>query len=271
MRHYHLAQINVGRLIAPRESPQIAGFMELLDPVNRIAEQSPGFVWRLQTDEGNATGVRAFDDPAILMNFSVWESIETLRDFTYKTVHTEPLRRRAEWFHKMDVPHMALWWIPAGHIPTPTDAAERMEYLQKHGESPVAFTFSKRFPAPDAPAAEPAPAAISLDNRRFAVQTASGGDCNAATQFHYRQSGSRVWATYEGGDVRFGSLVAVTDASGGLDMRYHHVDASDVLRTGVCYARPEIVDGGRLRLHEKWRRTSGESFEGETVVAEVPS
>jgi len=266
MRHYHLAQMNIARMVAPLDSPAMAGFVALLDPVNRQAEQSPGFVWRLQ----EATTVQAFEDPAMLVNFSIWESIEALREFTYKTSHTEPLRRRGEWFERGSNA-LAMWWIPAGHIPSVADGRDRIEFQKKHGDTQIAFSFRRRFDAPEAPAAEPAPPAISLDNRRFAIHSATAGDGTAATRFLYRQSGSRVLATYQGGDVRFGSLVAVTDSSGGLDMRYHHVDRDDVLRTGTCYSRPEIGESGRLRLHEKWRRTGGQPVAGDSILTEIGS
>src|SRR5262249_7123496 len=126
-------------------------------------------------------------------------------------------------------------------------------------------------PAPEAPAAEATDAPISYDNRRFVVRASTpNGACNSETHFHYRQNGSRVWATYEGGPVRFGSLVAVTDASGALDMRYHHVDGDSTFRTGICHSRPEMLESGRLRLHEKWRWTNGDFCEGETVIEEIP-
>ncbi len=138
---------------APLDSPKMAGFVALLDPVNRLAEQSPGYVWRLQGDEGNATAIQAFEDPLILVNFSIWESIEALREFTYKTGHTEPLRRRGEWFDKATAPQFALWWIAAGHIPSVADAKVRLEHLRKHGPTPFAFTFAQPFDAPSSSAA----------------------------------------------------------------------------------------------------------------------
>jgi len=269
MRHYHLAQINVGRIRGPIDSGIMAEFVANLDPVNAVAEKSPGFLWRFQTEEGNATSVQIFDDPMQLLNFSVWESIETLSDFVYKSAHTPFLRRRFEWFEKFEKPYVAMWWVPAGYIPTVFEARDRLEFLQRHGETPVAFSFRKRFPAPDAPqsaaAAEPP---FSYHDRKFAVQiNSAGAHCTPETRFHYRQSGPRVWATYQGGDVRFGSLVAVTDASGGLDMRYHHVDPTGTLRTGTCQSRPEFVDGC-LRLYETWRRTS-DDLSGHSILEEI--
>jgi len=145
---FHLAQINIGRLIAPIDDPRIADFMAQLAPINALADCAPGFVWRLQTESGNATDVRFNDDPLVHVNMSVWESVEALQDFTYRSRHTEPLRDRAKWFEKMDKPHYCLWWIPAGHIPTVAEGRERLEHFQEHGATPYAFWFSEQFPAP---------------------------------------------------------------------------------------------------------------------------
>jgi hypothetical protein len=123
-------------------------FMAALDPINALAEQSPGFVWRFQTGEGNATALRPYDDDRIMVNFSVWEHAASLHDFVYKTVHARIMARRREWFEKMTDPFMVLWWVPAGHRPTIGEAIERLEKLRAHGETPEAFTFKRLFPAP---------------------------------------------------------------------------------------------------------------------------
>lgn len=270
MIHYHLAQINIGRMLGPIDSAVMAEFVANLDPVNQIADGSPGFVWRLQTEAGDATSVDVFDDPLVIVNFSVWESVDTLREFVYKSGHTLRLRRRSEWFEKPSQAHMAMWWVPAGHIPSVAEARERLDFRQKCGDTPVAFSFGKSFPAPDVPSGGASPSPISYGNRRFAVHiNSSNGNCTRATLFRYHQSGPRVWATYEGGPVRFGSLVAVTDHLGGLDMRYHHVGTADVFRTGACYSRPEVLEDGRLRLHETWHWTNGDNSEGETILDEI--
>jgi hypothetical protein len=146
---YHLAQINIGRLRAPVDSPIVAEFMAALEPINAIADASPGFVWRLQTEDGNATSIRPFEDDEILVNMSVWESIEALGDYVYRSAHTPFMRRRREWFHHMAEAYLALWWVPAGHIPTTAEAAERLRHLQEHGPTAHAFTFRSPFPAPD--------------------------------------------------------------------------------------------------------------------------
>ena len=142
---YELAQVNIGRLLAPVESPQIAEFVAALDPINRLADTSPGFVWRLQTAEGNATAIHSFDDELIISNMSVWESIEALRAFVYTTAHTGIMRRRREWFETYVTSYMALWWVPAGHRPTIEEAKERLAALDRDGPTPFAFTFRQPF------------------------------------------------------------------------------------------------------------------------------
>ena len=122
-RRYHLAQVNIGRLRGPIDSPLLRDFVELLEPVNRLADRSPGFVWRLQTEDGNATAIRPFQDEAIAVNMSVWESVEALGAFVYESRHLDVLRRRKEWFERMTEAYLALWWVPAGTIPTVGDRA----------------------------------------------------------------------------------------------------------------------------------------------------
>jgi heme-degrading monooxygenase HmoA len=146
---HHLAQVNIGRLLAPIDDPRIAGFVAQLDEINALADRSPGFVWRLQSDSGNATDVPYNDDPTVMVNMSVWESIEALRDYVYASKHIEVFRRRAEWFEKMTKPYYCLWWVPAGHIPTVAEARERLEHYQRHGATPHSFWFSQRYPAPE--------------------------------------------------------------------------------------------------------------------------
>lgn len=144
-RRWHLAQLNVGRMVAPTSAPEVAEFMAALDPINALAEAAPGFVWRLQTETGNATDIHAFDDPLFLLNMSVWESIDTLRAFTYTSAHTDVLRRRRDWFDRLDTAHLVLWWVPAGHVPTIAEALERLERLRRDGPTPAAFTFRVPF------------------------------------------------------------------------------------------------------------------------------
>jgi hypothetical protein len=146
---HHLAQLNIGRLHAPIDSPVIREFADALDPVNALAEASPGFVWRLQDDEGNATSFRPYEDDLVAINLTVWESVETLADFAYRTDHAAYLRRRREWFERMEDAYLVLWWVPAGHRPTIEEAVARLEHLREHGPTPTAFTFRHRFAPED--------------------------------------------------------------------------------------------------------------------------
>ncbi|HEU5003177.1 MAG TPA: DUF3291 domain-containing protein [Actinomycetota bacterium] len=145
-----LAQLNVARLKGPLDSPQLAGFMELLDGINALADAAPGFVWR-HTD-GTRHTVGLLGDPHLLVNLSVWESIAALRDFTYgseaASAHARALGRRREWFDRMREAHQVLWWIPAGTLPTLEEAGERLRHLQTHRSSPYAFTFRSPRPPP---------------------------------------------------------------------------------------------------------------------------
>ena len=145
---YHVAQVNIGMPKAPTDSPLLAEFMAALDPINALADESPGFVWRLQTEDGNATAIRPFEDERLMINMSVWESIDELASFVYRSGHVDVMRRRREWFEHMRL-YMALWWVPAGHVPTTAEARERLDHLTEHGPTPFAFTFKVRFPPPD--------------------------------------------------------------------------------------------------------------------------
>ncbi len=149
MTRFHLAQVNIGRLRAPLEDPIMEGFRAQLDPINALADRSSGFVWRLQTEDGNAMAIRPFPDERMAINMSVWESLEALQRFVYASAHVGPLRDRKQWFESIESPILALWWIPAGHIPTVTEAKERLQHLKERGPSPYAFTFRTPFPSPD--------------------------------------------------------------------------------------------------------------------------
>lgn len=146
MTAFQLAQVNVARLAAPLDSPQLADFVANLEPINAIADASAGFVWRLQTEAGNATALRILDDDWLIVNMSVWESFEALRDYVYRSPHADVLRRKQEWFDKMIEAHMALWWIEAGTLPTLSDAQERLLRLRAEGPSPDVFTLKKSYP-----------------------------------------------------------------------------------------------------------------------------
>jgi Domain of unknown function (DUF3291) len=148
MAEWHIAQLNVGVTVAPLDSPELADFMAALDGVNALAEASPGFVWRLKSDSGNATDIRAGADPNFIVNMSVWASIEALFEFVYRSMHTKVMTRRREWFKKPDGAYHVLWWVPAGHRPTVEEALARLDHLDQHGPTPDAFTFKERYPAP---------------------------------------------------------------------------------------------------------------------------
>ncbi len=143
---FQLAQVNIGRVKAPVEHPIMAGFMRRLGEINALAERSPGFIWRLQSDEGNATYFRPYpDDDRILINMSVWESVDSLRAYVYKSAHVELLRERHLWFEQFTGVYLVLWWIPAGHIPTLQEAVQRLTHLERHGPTPYAFHFQKTY------------------------------------------------------------------------------------------------------------------------------
>jgi hypothetical protein len=145
---FYLAQINIGRMRAPLDDPVMADFVAQLEPINAVADVQPGFVWRLQDEAGDATAIRVFEDDRILINLSVWESLEALRAYVYHSAHLGVLRDRKRWFEPPDGAHMVLWWIPAGHIPTPEEGRQRLEQLRRDGPTAAAFTFTKSFLAP---------------------------------------------------------------------------------------------------------------------------
>ena len=143
---FHIAQVNLGRVLAPLDTPQMAGFMTMLGEINALADASPGFVWRFQDDLGNATYFRPYpEDDRILFNMSVWESVEALMAFVYRSGHTALMRRRKEWFEPFDTAYQALWWVPAGTLPSAEDAKARLAHLRQHGPTPHAFTFRQSY------------------------------------------------------------------------------------------------------------------------------
>jgi len=142
-----LAQLNIATLVAPIDSPELVDFVANLDRVNALAEESTGFVWRLQTDEGDATGIKDFGDD-IIVNMSVWQDVESLQQFVYESTHIEIMRRRRDWFEKMRDNYMVLWWIPDGHIPSLAEAEEKLECLKENGPTPDAFSFRQAFDPP---------------------------------------------------------------------------------------------------------------------------
>ena len=146
---YHLAQINIAEALAPLDSEIMSGFVEGLERINRLAEESEGFVWRLKgEDESNATDIQAFENPLIIVNMSVWEDLESLKAFTFHTDHVYFLRNRKQWFKKMDTPPYVLWWIPAGTVPSVEDGKKALQHLAEYGATEEAFDFKRPYDAP---------------------------------------------------------------------------------------------------------------------------
>ena len=168
----HLAQINVGRLLHPLDDPRMADFVDNLAAINALAEASEGFVWRLKDETGNATSIAAYDDPAIIVNMSVWTAPEALYAFAYQTAHRRFVQRRKEWFELFDGPYLALWWMAEGTTPTVADGRQRLDHLARVGPTAYAFTFRKTFPPA---AAEPVGRARRRDRRPGRKPTASCG------------------------------------------------------------------------------------------------
>ncbi len=146
---HHLAQYNIARLLAPLDDPAIADFVSALEPINRLAEEAPGFVWRHQTDEGDSTALRPYDDDQIIINFSVWTDPDSLWNYTYKSDHMDVFRRRREWFESHVEARLVMWWVPDGHIPSIEEADERLQKLRSEGPTPEAFNFRQRFDPPN--------------------------------------------------------------------------------------------------------------------------
>lgn len=151
---FHLATSNVARMLGAYGDEIMAGFVARLDPVNAVADASPGFVWRYETEEEvpekESEEVRVFGDESILFNMSVWESIDDLAAFVYRNNHLEVLQKKSRWFEKSTRPPLVLWWIEAGHIPTVEEAKEHFDLLWRDGPSAAAFTFREKFPPPSA-------------------------------------------------------------------------------------------------------------------------
>ena len=151
---WHLAQINIGKLVAPEGDPRVQPFFDALDRVNALAESSPGFVWRLTGEGNNATDLQPTADPLLILNMSVWQDAESLYQFVYRSSHTEVMIRRREFFERFGGAFQALWWVPAGTVPSVNDGLSRLWHLERFGPTSHAFTFKRRFPFPDA-AGEP--------------------------------------------------------------------------------------------------------------------
>jgi hypothetical protein len=149
MADWHLAQVNIGRLVAPEGDARVAGFFADLDRINALAERSDGFVWRLKEEAGgNATGIPISPDPLLIVNLTVWRDAEALFAFTYRSAHTPVMAQRRQWFERPSGAYMALWWMEAGRTPSVEEALSKLWLLDRYGPSPQAFTFKARFPAP---------------------------------------------------------------------------------------------------------------------------
>jgi hypothetical protein len=146
MAKFQIAQVNIARMKAQLDDPLMAGFVARLEEINALADNSPGFVWRLQTPAGNATYLRPYNDERILFNMSVWETIEALKQYVYRTAHAELLRQRQDWFDKIASVSVALWWVPENHTPGIDEGKKRIEHLDAHGPTQFAFTFKALFP-----------------------------------------------------------------------------------------------------------------------------
>jgi hypothetical protein len=148
MSTYRIAQINIARAVADIDTAIMSGFVNRLVEINAQADQARGFVWRLQSETGDATSIRLFDDDKLIVNMSVWETVEDLRHFVYKTSHVELIRDREAWFSKPTEAHQALWWVKAGQLPLPEEGRDRLLQLRREGPSPLVFTMAKPFPMP---------------------------------------------------------------------------------------------------------------------------
>lgn len=148
---FHLAEINIGRLAAPLDSPQLKAFVDNLDRINALAEAAPGFVWRLKGEGNNATDIRPFaDDEMMAINMSVWTDLASLGAYVYRSDHVAIMRRRREFFEVPAEPFMTLWWVPAGHVPGIAEGIERLQHLRRHGPTAQAFSFREPFPPREA-------------------------------------------------------------------------------------------------------------------------
>ena len=150
---WELAQINIGRLVAPDGDPRVQPFFDALERINAMADSAPGFIWRLQSDAGNATDIQSTADPLLIVNMSVWTDANALFEFVYRSGHTAVMARRREYFERFEGAYQALWWIPAGHRPNIDEGFSRLWRLDRFGPSPDAFTFKARYPAPGQPGA----------------------------------------------------------------------------------------------------------------------
>jgi hypothetical protein len=140
-----LAQVNIGRARGAMDEPVMREFVARLAEINALADRSPGFVWRLQTEDGDATALRPYPDERVLINLSVWDDLDVLRGYVYRSTHAAVMRRRREWFERFEGVFVALWWVPAGHHPSVAEAVERLAHLETLGPTAYAFSFAQPF------------------------------------------------------------------------------------------------------------------------------
>jgi Domain of unknown function (DUF3291) len=151
MSRFELAQLNIGVAKGPMDGPVMADFAANLDRINALADASPGFIWRLQTEEGDATALRPIEgDDKTLINMSLWKDVASLNQFVYRSAHAQVMRRRREWFEAMQEAFMVLWWVPGGHRPGMGEAMQKLEAFRRLGPTREAFSFRQAFPPPDA-------------------------------------------------------------------------------------------------------------------------
>ena len=148
MTNFHIAQINIAKAKAEMDTEIMLGFVERLDEINQLADQYPGFIWRLQTEDGDSTGIRAFSDSNLIINMSVWKDFDSLKNYVYKSAHVELIRDRQAWFKKMLESQIALWWVPVGHIPNFEEGKMKLRLLEENGPNESVFTFAKSFQQP---------------------------------------------------------------------------------------------------------------------------
>jgi len=256
----HLAQVNIGTMRAPTDDPAVSEFMDNLDQINAKADAAPGFVWRMQTAEGDASSIRAFPNPLELVNMSVWQSVETLRDYVYRSDHVDFFRRRADWF-EADAKRVALWWIPAGVVPDLVDAVHRVEFLERHGPSPYAFGFARA----DRPliiedTTPDEPHTLDLVGRLNAELTALADDpcenhfslTNAETTGN---NGRMIRARYDGRLVGCGAVRRIEPTIGELKRMFVD-ESSRGLKIGAALLDRLEVVAARLGLAELRLETS---------------
>ena len=223
----HLAQLNIGRLVAPLDDPRLEPFVSNLDAVNALAEASPGYVWRLQTDEGDATALRPYPDPDVIVNLTVWESVESLKAFVYQGDHLAVFRRRREFFEVPSEAYVVLWWVPDGHIPSLDEAKERLDFLRRHGPSPWAFTFAPRragaCSSNERPSTMPSPRSSSTElNADIMATHAEGNHFWSLTRGGRRRRvrGAFLVLSLDGDPVGCGAVRKLTDDEAELKRMY---------------------------------------------------